>query len=286
MTNINFIISSNPTTLSAAIAGHASATVEAEYGETCVEGSVLTLAHHGPRAGNPAPCMASNGCAEGVEIVGLSHLDLDSLGGCAAILGRKPEAPSFWRLASFVDVNGVHKLGQAEASAEDIRRLHAYYAWSEDRKVYAPRDGSVLDVTKEVTESVETLEKILVGDEDLLVAGDKFKARGESLNASSFVEAEKGVIARVHEAFTNHLYASPEGEAYEAVVSYGTTHGSITVSFADTPKGKSAREIVQSLWGELAGGHAGIAGSPRGRRMSLADFVDAVEATRATLRDC
>lgn len=32
------------------------ATVEAEYGDDVVEGEILTLAHHGSRSNNPAPC--------------------------------------------------------------------------------------------------------------------------------------------------------------------------------------------------------------------------------------
>ena len=34
----------------------ADATVEAEYGNNVVEGTKVTLAHHGPRSNNPAPC--------------------------------------------------------------------------------------------------------------------------------------------------------------------------------------------------------------------------------------
>lgn len=278
-----FLISSNPTALATALEGRASATVEAEYGDACVSGSVLTMAHHGPRAGQKAPCAYENGCADGVEVVGVSHFDLDTIGGCAAIMGRKGEAPSFWALAEFVDVNGAHKLGQSGASDEDLRRLHAFWAWSEQTRVFAPRDGLVADVTDKVIAGIEALERILADDEATIKAGEEFKVKGAKLNADSFVEAGGGVVARVAGQFVNHLYADPEGKAHEAVVSFNTTTGAITVSFADAPKGKSAREIVQSLWGELAGGHAGIAGSPRDKRMGLNDLVAAAEATRVAL---
>lgn len=279
-----FMVSSNPSNLSAALVGLRSVTVEAEYGDAVVEGSVLTMAHHGPRTGQQCPCSYENGCVYDIQVVGLSHFDLDTLGGCAAILGRKPEAVSFWQLAEFVDLNGAHKLGQSGASEEDLRRLHAFWAWSEKTRVFAPRDGSVADITDKVVAGCEAVEQILGGDEEMLKAGDERKANGEKLNADSFVEAAGGVIARVAAGFVNHLYVDPQGNAQETVVAYTTTTGAITVSFADAPKGKSARDIVQSLWGELAGGHAGIAGSPRDRRMSLADFTAAVEATRAALR--
>lgn len=287
MTNITptirFLLSSNPASLAAALEGQASATVEAEYGDVTVMGSVLTMAHHGKNAGKPAPCSYPNSSGEGVEVGGLSNFDLDTLGGCMALLGNKPEVPGFWELSEFVDLNGPHKLAQSGASPENVRRLYAFWAWSRDFRMFPNRDGSVSDVTDKVIDGAKIVERVLADDAELLAAGDVYaKAEGE-LNKSSFVEAKDGVVARVSAQFTNHLYNAPDGKAHAAVVAYTTTTGAVTVSFADTPTGKNAREIVQSLWGELAGGHAGIAGSPRDRRMSLADFVAAVEATRAAL---
>ena len=61
--------------------------------------------------------------------------------------------------------------------------------------------------------------------------------------------------------------------------------GSVTVSLADPIEGVVCRDIVQSLWGMEAGGHAGIAGSPRGQEMSTADLDACVEAVVAALRD-
>jgi hypothetical protein len=283
MRSIQFLLSSSPTALAAALEGKTSATVEAEYGDVTVVGSVLTMAHHGKNSGNPAPCSYSNESGEGVEVAGLSHFDLDTLGGAMALLGNKPEVPGFWELSEFVDLNGPHKLAQSGASPENIRRLYAFWAWSRGFRVFPNRDGSVSDVTDKVIEGAKIVERVLADDADLLVAGDAYaKAEGE-LNKSSFVEAKDGVVARVSGQFVNHLYATPDGAPEKAVVSYNTLTGAITVSFADSPTGKNARDIVQGLWGSLAGGHAGIAGSPRDQRMSLGDFTAAVEATRAAL---
>ncbi|MFA6131979.1 MAG: hypothetical protein WC702_02850 [Patescibacteria group bacterium] len=284
---MRFVISSNPVVLAAALQDKPSATVEAEYGNAVVEGSVLTMAHHGPRAGQPAPCAYENGCADGVEVVGLSHFDLDTLGGCAAILGRKVEAPTFWQLAEFIDLNGAHKLNEGiektGATPDDVAKLFAFWAWSRNFRVFPNRDGSVSDVTDKVIEGCNVLDKIMNGDADLMKAGTVYKDAEGKLNADSFVEAKDGVVVRVSSQFTNHLYNTPDGKAHAAVVAYTTTTGAVTVSFADSPKGKNARQIVQELWGELAGGHAGIAGSPRDRRMSLIDLTAAVEALRAAL---
>ena len=41
---------------------------------------------------------------------------------------------------------------------------------------------------------------------------------------------------------------------------------------ADGGKELSAKNIVQELWGPEAGGHPGIAGSPRGKEMTKKDL--------------
>ena len=41
---------------------------------------------------------------------------------------------------------------------------------------------------------------------------------------------------------------------------------------ADGGKKVSAKELVQELWGNEAGGHPGIAGSPRGKEMTEKDM--------------
>lgn len=276
-----FVLSSSAANLASFLSQfNRTATVEAEYGETCVEGNVLTLAHHGRRSGNQAPCLAENGCAEEVTIVGLSHLDLDAIGGCAAIMSRKPEAPSFWRLVAFIDVHGQHKLGSSSASSEDIRRLNAYWAWSKERKIFAPRDGSVQDVTLAVEVTIEILEKILADDPELLAAGDKFQVENETLNKGSFVEIKDGVIVRVSTGFSSHLYVTPEGITGRAIVALRTDNHACTVSLADPITGVNCREIVQAVWPErdglgkfLADGSVGIAGCPRGKPCGLDDLL-------------
>lgn len=285
---MRFFLSTNPANLRSHLAAHSrfTATVEAEYGDAVVEGTVLTMAHHGPRKNNPAPCSYGNqfgGLL--IEAVGLSHLDLDSIGGCAAILGCKPEAQKFWELAAFVDVNGAHKLKlgieQTGASASDVEKLFAFWAWNTANMVYAERDGSVTDVTEKVSRAISALTKILLGDENMLAAGVTYRDNKQKLNGTSFADAKDGVITRIAATFVNDLYTDPLGNPLKAVVALNTVNNSITVSFAEPPTGDvNARTIVQSLWGELAGGHAGIAGSPRDRTMHLDDLYAAVEAVR------
>ena len=281
------LLSSSPAALDAALAGFAStATVEAEYGDVTVPGSVLTFAHHGRNAGQPCPCSYGNEVARDLNIdaVGISHVDLDTLGGVLAIQGRKPLADSFWSLAEFVDLNGAHRLAQSGASEADLARLHAWWAWSEKNKLFAPRDATVAEADAWIDAAAIAITSILEGDPALLQAGEDFRLAGEALNSASFVEASGGVILRSSEAFTNHLYSSPSGEVMKAVVAFSTKFNSVTVSFeAGSASPVSAREFVQGLWGDLAGGHHGIAGSPRETQMTLEDARSAAEALRKLL---
>ena len=112
---MKIIMSQRKEELERALKAHRSTvTVEAEYGNSVIEGTILTMAHHGPRADNPAPCLAWHQAGEvsypglrgktditSVEVVGVSHIDLDTLGGIAAILGRSSKTRKNYLTASF-----------------------------------------------------------------------------------------------------------------------------------------------------------------------------------------
>ena len=252
-------------------------TVEAEFGDAVVTGSLLTMAHHGPRAGGKAPCAYANDCLPTTPglVIGVSHADLDTAGGVMAAMGCKPDAPSFWALAEFVDLNGAHKLGLSGASEEDLRRLYAFWAVSKTVRIYAPRDGTVADVTADMLKLTSALKEILRGEgvpyEARLAAGMVFKAQERALNEDSFVRFERGVILRHSAQFVNHLYTTPDGRVAKAVVTWnnGTdlSNGAITASLADPTPGIHVGDLLKTMFGPEAGGHAGIGGAPRGQAM-------------------
>lgn len=279
-----FILSSNPDSLRAALSKYArTVTIEAEYGDEVVEGTALTMAHHGPRAGQKAPCAYENGCVEEVDAVGLSHLDLDALGGCLAVLNKKSGPTSFWRLAEYVDLNGAHQIQKAVwsvgATIADLTALFAWWAWNRENRFLPPRDGVSEDVTAAITRDGAVLLRILEGDQGLLSAGKKFAAKEAVLNIESLVCAVtcsggQILLLRAAGTFVNHLYATPEGVAADAIVGLNLTTGAVTLSFpndASRPPGWDARALVQEIWGPRAGGHANIAGSPRDLGLTQGD---------------
>lgn len=280
---------------------NADVTVEAEYGATVIEGEILTLAHHqkdgeySQKEGAPAPCnsraiIAAHGAAmrarlamKGQITILVSHLDLDTVGGIAHIISEVSELgadtpmmanASFWRLAEWVDTNGPHKMmASPDASRENVRIINAYHATMRGGERFA--QDKVTVVTNQVVRGIAMLNDAMCGTESVLAAGDRLVEENTKLDTNSFIEMKKsGVVVRCFSGFVNHLY----GAQGRAVVAFNPATGAITISLADPVPGVSCREIVQDLFGPDAGGHDNIAGSPRGHRMSMMAWWDAVEA--------
>jgi len=284
---MRIIMSQNAKTLTAELNNYlATATVEAEYGDTTVEGSIVTLAHHGSNSFNPAPCIRENGFVD-VEVVGISHFDLDTLGGILSLMGEKP-GESFWKLAAGVDIAGPHRLEEivreVEASEKDVEHLHAFWAWNQINRLPRLEPGQVMDVTDHVHTARKALDAIFNDDPDLIEAGRTMKEATSQLETESFLcVSDPGVIVRSSNQFVNHLYTH-EGVTAKAVVALNTKFESITVSFENPYVGVSAKDFVQELWGPEAGGHAGIAGSPRGQKMTEGDLSEASRKLMEKLR--
>lgn len=269
-----YLICNNAENLIKGLANYAkTATVEAEYGDAVVPGSWVTLAHHGPRSGNPCPCLTQNlDYGPGpLDAVGLSHVDLDALGGISALLGMKEENGEFWPIAAFIDLHGLHKCTNADQ--EDLDRLYAVLAYLDANPIYAPRDGSVLDVTEQVENALEVVYEITTRAGryyELLEVGKAFQKDLEELCSKSYVASVGNVVLRSSDTFVNHLYRRPvAGSPVVGVVGFNTGTGEITVSLAEKVPGLSCRDFMVEHFGPEAGGHEGIAGSPRSGGYSI-----------------
>lgn len=288
----------------------ADVSVEAEYGAIVMEGSVLTLAHHQPdgpystKGGARAPCCAQALIADyatqlkavldrkpKVTIL-VSHLDLDTIGGIGRVLAVLTNQAGdmimfenygnvkFWNIAEFVDLNGPHRVTKApDYNDEDEIHLHAFWAHTRDRGRTRFDQDKVTDVTYYVEEALMSLNQLLVPSmipdvrDHMLKRGHEHFMEQERLDKQSLVEDRSGVLVRCHAGFVNHLY----GADGKAVVAFNPEAGSITISLADPVPGVSCRALMQELFGPEAGGHDGIAGSPRGKRMTFEGWGDAVE---------
>lgn len=287
------LAASDPDALRRALAGFTrTATVEAEYGSDVVEGTLATLAHHGPRADQPCPCLY-DGPALDLEAIGISHLDLDALGGVLALTGRQPHHHRFWKTAALVDVRGAHRLdaaahevargylgGVIRPASDVTRRIRAFWAWSKTNRLPALPRGKTVNVTGDVLKGQAALRMIIDGNRDLLAAGDRLAEAEEALAVSSArAEMRQGdVVVLVRSKgdagdFVNHLYVTPGGRVADAVVGHDPRQappgGALTLSFesAESARGVHAGDLLREVYGDLAGGHAQIGGSPRGVAM-------------------
>ena len=255
-------------------------TIEAEYGSYVWEGTQFTAAHHqseGPYAGRhqggtePAPCNNSEIPVITEGTVGVSHMDLDTLGGVARAMGCDylfAGNESFWDLSEFVDVSGPHKLKNAGASETDLERLYAFWAWSQANRL--PRATELTDITSYVEGAIHALQRIMNLDAEMIEVGRGFRTLEERLNKSSLVKVVGTVAVRKAETFVNHLYTTVSGVECETVVTLRTDLKAITLSSAD---GKiDCCAIMQQVFGPDAGGHQGIAGTPRGVEFSEEDL--------------
>lgn len=259
---------------------NAEATVEAEYGDEYLEGTMVTLAHHGPRANNPAPCNTSDvPKLPPFATVVVSHIDLDTLGGIYALQGRKPEDDRFWEAAEMIDVKGVHHIHELDKDIQD--KLNAYYAYNYNHA--GERYSETADVTKQVEDAYGVINDILdidAPEHDMLIADGKewAQAREAAVEAQLIYEDKNMRVFDSNGVFCAASYYSPKQDALiPATVTYNEKTKTITLGFEDGGKQYNAMEIVRSVWGPEAGGREGIAGSPRGVEMTKDDLHALVE---------
>ena len=250
-----------------------SATVEAEYGKKVIKGEQITLAHHTKEyENNPAPCNTPDVpvLADDSTIV-VSHLDLDTLGGIAALMGRKKEDPEFWKSAEFIDLNGPHNLFQV---GEEARKKYiAYQAYQANHR--NPRFTEITDVTDIVLEHLGIIDRVIDGDKTLIQEGIEWdeETKKKIEECLVFENDNVRVFNSPNGVFCSAAYYSEkQGKVIPSTVTRNGKFKSVTVAMADGGKKVSAKELVQELWGNEAGGHSGIAGSPRGQEMTEKDM--------------
>ena len=245
------------------------ASVEAEYGDRVIAGNLFTLAHHAVSYRHmPAPCELENQHFRGDILI--SHIDLDTIGGCLALYGIKPEDDAFWRGAAFVDTRGPHRVHELPPAVQEKLRAYWAYADSLEKSNYP----GLCDVTDEILKHGDVLARIVANDPELIQNGATWARDAESRVEACLVSENQWVRAfKTTGVFCNAAYYSPNlRKIIPAIVVWNEKWNSITLSFEDGGKRHDASVLAKKLWGDLAGGHAGIAGSPRGWKLTEAQL--------------
>jgi len=223
----------------------------------------------------PVPCSVDNVDGLALDIILVSHLDLDTVGGVLALMGCKPENDSFWEAAAFTDLNGPHRVvGSAHESQHAA--LAAY--WELNQQV--PASTTYVDVTDIFELHEERVVQIANSCRFTLAKGEahleSLKAQELALEESSFVGMRGRVTLRQSDQFVNGFY-----HRSDVVLALNPEHGSLTLSFNDDSG--NAADLMKAFFGPEAGGHAGIAGTPREKKYTTDDLTDFATFVAASL---
>lgn len=273
------------------------ATVEAEYGGIVKEGSLVTFAHHsGEWQKCPPPCLQPNrkASAQPIKLAMISHIDLDTVMGLMALEGCKPKntyfAKAFCKAAGYIDLNGYHNLCKVSRKSQELLNAANSYL----KEVADTRFKETTDVT-DIYRQVRDFLINLLSDHEFrkqgIEQGEQWaKAMSEQTDVCLVKETANIRVFETTGVFCNAAYYNrTQNKLYEACVSLNTKQNSITLSFANVGELDpiSARDILQSIWGEKAGGHNGIAGTPRGDDMkytlSRKDLNKVVKLTQSLI---
>lgn len=186
-------------------------------------------------------------------------------------MGRKKEDKEFWKAAEFIDLNGPHNLFQVD---EETRKKYiAYQAYQANHR--NPRFTEITDVTGIVLEHLGIIDRVIDGDKTLIQEGIKWdeETKKKIEECLVFENDNVRVFNSPDGVFCSAAYYSEkQGKVIPSTVTRNGKFKSVTVAMADGGKVLSAKELVQELWGNEAGGHPGIAGSPRGQEMTEKDM--------------
>lgn len=127
---------------------------------------------------------------------------------------------------------------------------------------------------------MEIIDKVIDGDKTLIQEGSKWSEETKKKIEDCLVFENDNV--RVFNSpegvfCSESYYSEKQGKVIPSTVTRNANLKSVTLAMADRGKRVSAKELVQQLWGNEAGGLRRIAGSPRGQEMTQKDIKQLVK---------
>lgn len=251
------------------------ATIEAEYGSQVIQGEI-TLAHH-VQGWETAPSLSENNLLEkaGIEIdptmdyVLVSHIDLDTVTGIMALIGKYDVPQDVKEGINFVDCNGQHHLFSEKVSEGARRVILAYIGYSSINRAPFGQE----DVTEYVHALMESFNTEANYEAGLKLVSDRTKEAEESLviGLNGIAVLEQAADSKVFGLNSEYML---KGQEYNYIIVYSNKFKSVTVSSRLGAKDVLNMSLVmKDLFGPEAGGHAGIAGTPRGVEFTSQDAM-------------
>ena len=254
------------------------ATVEAEYGDICIEGNWETLAHHTSEYKNyPAPCIRKDVRPLEDGVILISHLDLDTIGGIMLLEDENTTTDTFWESEALIDTQGV--LAEKFLSERDQFLMRTYWAWETnlfDQQFLINPDYPVLDVTDSVELRVSFIKMMLKefhSEEEKELLQSYHERFQKDLNTFLSTCIYEDTHLRIFVSQTNQHYLSHLREdqtLVETCVTLNQHKGTLTIS--DISETFDCKSFMQEVFGENAGGQFRVAGSPRDEVMTKKDL--------------
>ena len=173
---------------------------------------------------------------------------------------------------NFVDCNGQHNLFKDEVSEEARRVILAYIGYASRNR--CPQVEDITEYVRELIQSFFT--------QDNYEAGLAL-VEGRSKAAAEYLTAAVGSVALLDQPESSNIFGLNSeyiinDVEYDYVIVFNRKFGSITASSKAGNNGaKNMSTIMKAVFGEEAGGHKGIAGTPRGVRYSLEDATNLLD---------
>jgi hypothetical protein len=289
--------------------------VETEYGEQFLgtkDGCAMEMVHHGVNAGNPAPSdywmRVINGAECNFKTFIISHIDADTIFGigfASGILNSYCQrTQEIAKLVSYTDINGLHatfkNFYNDNMISTDIRDAHLGVGYLVNKiKYQEDRDAKVNDASEFISGLLVKIRDFIKNQDQSLVENTWAWIESQRKVArNAWVDNER-LTGPFINAFVSDVFMGTNYNIYDCddklirssdvVVSFNTQYNSISIFVTDEKIAvelfgeRGVVEILQSYFGEDAGGRVSVGGSPRGVRFKLADFYKFVKKVRKHL---
>jgi len=274
--------------------------VEAEWGDEALESPYADIAlnHHGSRASNPCPSEIGIVAPQVVELCKkhknktyiVSHIDADTIFGimwCEGLFdaekGYAPDLVQIAKMVAFTDKNGRHI---AMSELEALNDTDAFKKWLSLGLLFSRNAISFKgDISEHVAKIIYAASQIIfsknikesqIYKEALEWEAGKAKSAKEAITYKDDILL--GFASKKFMCDNYALFADEDGIVRKIIIQYDLHNKSILLAAYDA---KTAQDFfgkkgvvgpLQDFFGNEAGGHIAIGGSPRNKPMKWQDY--------------
>jgi len=266
--------------------------VEAEWGDEALEEPLvdLSLNHHGCRANNPCPAEIGIKKPEVLEdkykgntVYIVSHLDADTIMGIMwieNILETSKEISKLAEMVAYSDKNGFHN---AQNYYQNLKDTDLYKKWLAMGYVFSRNSKtSPGELTNKINGIIYAINNIIkntnIADTVVYNEANEWNKNISKSAKKALVYTSDNILGFSGKLFYCNNYNLLENKR-DIIVQYDTEHKNIILAVFDKNVAvdyfgeKGVVSLLQEFFGDKAGGHTTIGGSPRNKKYKQEDFL-------------